>query len=232
MADERSGALSIGGGLGSLAWHLGGLRRDTGDYEIPDGVLSNSSLEASNLTGGLSLVGESGYLGFAVSGYDNEYGIPAPDQDTEGEAPVRIDMDQRRFDVEGELDRHLAVFEGLRLRLGTTDYEHVELEGTETGTRFTNDAWELRVEAPHREIGRLGGGRSAFSSWAGISRRSAMRLSSRRPRPTPVPSLTSRSSTWAGSGSSSDRGTSAARSRPRWTTSRRSPSTPFPPRRA
>ncbi len=169
VADERSGALSISGGLGPVAWHLGGLTRDTDDYEIPGfaeaepddgdgepafGVLPNSALESSNLTGGLSLVGESGFLGFSLSGYDHDYGVPGHGHEEE---VVRIDMDQRRFDVEGELNRPAGPLEGARLRLGTTDYEHVELEGTEVGTRFTNEAWELRLEAPHRDIGRLGG---------------------------------------------------------------------------
>ncbi|MGH7557639.1 MAG: TonB-dependent receptor, partial [Gemmatimonadota bacterium] len=186
VADERSGGLSASGGLGPIAWHLGGVARNTDDYQIPGfaeaepdegeeeeavGVLPNSALESSNLTGGLSLVGESGFLGFAVSGYDSEYGIPghgheeeafasegsAAAQEAEAGEAVRIDMDQRRFDVEGELDRPIGPLRGARLRLGTTDYEHVEIEGGEVGTRFTNEAWELRLEALHREIGRLGG---------------------------------------------------------------------------
>ncbi|HUP00089.1 MAG TPA: TonB-dependent receptor [Gemmatimonadota bacterium] len=188
VADERSGALSLSGGLGPAAWHLGGVARDTDDYQIPGfaesdheedghddeeepfGVLPNSALETRNLTGGLSLVGDAGFVGIAASRYENLYGIPghghgeehAEGEDVEEEHAgeeegVRIDMEQRRFDLEGELDRPFGALRGLRVRLGTTDYEHVELEGDEVGTRFSNESWEGRIEAPHRPWGRLSG---------------------------------------------------------------------------
>src|SRR4030095_11864454 len=34
-ADERSGGAEVTGGLGPVAWHVGGSKRKTDDYEIP-----------------------------------------------------------------------------------------------------------------------------------------------------------------------------------------------------
>lgn len=179
VADERSGAASLSGGLGALAWHLGGLARETDDYAIPGfaeeahedeeqegvrGLLANSAIETRNLSGGVSVVGQAGFLGVAFTRFDDTYGIPGHGHEPEELAPaqgeeevVTIDLDQRRFDLEGELNRPVGAFSGLRLRLGTADYEHVELEGAETGTVFTNEAWEARLEAPHRPWGDLTG---------------------------------------------------------------------------
>ena len=50
-----------------------------------------------------------------------------------------------------------GVVEGVNVRLGVNDYEHVELEGDAVGTQFTNDARELRVEVLHRAVGEWSG---------------------------------------------------------------------------
>ena len=45
----------------------------------------------------------------------------------------------------------------MTVRLAHNDYEHVELEAEEIGTRFTNDATEARVEILHAPLGRWSG---------------------------------------------------------------------------
>ncbi|HKY61748.1 MAG TPA: TonB-dependent receptor [Gemmatimonadota bacterium] len=201
VADERAGQGSVSGGVGNLAWHVGIVGRETEDLSIPGfaesaafraaeeaeegeegeeeeevfGTLENSATETTSWTGGVSIVGNTGFVGIAFSRYDDLYGVPGHHEE-EGEEPlaairlsqegeeeefVSIDLEQRRVDVEGELERPLGFLRGLRFRLGTNDYEHVELEGAEVGTRFTNDAWEARVEAPH-------GGREGLSGAVGL----------------------------------------------------------------
>jgi iron complex outermembrane receptor protein len=86
------------------------------------------------------------------------YGIPGHHHEHEGEEeaaepPVRIDLTQRRADVRGGWEGFSGAIEGVNVRFGAVDYEHVELEGEEIGTRFTNDASELRVELLHRAAG-------------------------------------------------------------------------------
>lgn len=157
-AEERTGLVSLGGGRGSWAWHLEGLRRKTGDVDIPGfasldpeaqaeqerGTLANSSLENTSASLGVSRFFDGkGFFGIAVSGLDSNYGIPGPEE--EG-VPIRIDLERRRVDFRGEITQGLGPFEGLKARAGWVDYEHVELEGEEVGTRFTNDYWEGRLE--------------------------------------------------------------------------------------
>lgn len=189
-ADERSGAASLSGAAGSFAWHAGYSRRETDDYEIPHraeseevreeqhegeaeeaprGVLPNSALESENVSAGLSWIGDDGFLGVAVSGFDTVYGVPGHahghegeggeevEEEEEEEAPVRIDLEQRRVDLRAEIARDLGPLRGLKVRLGTADYEHRELEGSEVGTRFLSDSWEGRVEARHRAFGAVTG---------------------------------------------------------------------------
>jgi iron complex outermembrane recepter protein len=152
VSDEKNGTVALDGGIGRFAWHAGFLNRSTGDYEIPTiGKLENSSLETSSATAGASYIVERGFLGISLSGFETNYGVPGAEE--EG---VRIDMEQRRLDLKGEL-RNLGIFRNLRLRMGSSAYEHVELEGDEIGTRFTNEAFEARVEGAHRDFGALRG---------------------------------------------------------------------------
>ena len=170
-----------------LAWHADYSTRETDDYEIPGfaevdpeedaerGVLENSAQESESGSFGLSWVRERGFLGVSVSGFETLYGVPGhghghedehgeDDHEEEGEHDdeeeeelVRIDLDQRRVDLQGELLRPAGPFQGLKLRVGMADYEHVELEGVEVGTRFESDSYEGRVDLVQREIGRLSG---------------------------------------------------------------------------
>lgn len=129
------------------------------------GHLPNSGLETQGGAIGASWIGERGFLGAAISSYQSNYGIPGhahehgheagedPDEDHEdeehGEEAVRIDLEQVRYDVKGAWLQPFAGAEALRVRLGRNDYEHVELEGEEVGTRFDNRGLEGRVELVH-----------------------------------------------------------------------------------
>jgi len=201
VADERSGAVSLTGGSGRIAWHADYLRRETGDHEIPGfaesrrlraeehgedeegehgeegdeaaeafGVLENSALDNESGAVGLSWVTDRGFLGVSYRGFDTFYGVPGHahgeeeghgdeghEDEEHGEEPVRIDLEQRRVDVEGELRRELGFFRGAKLRFGTADYEHAELEGEAVGTRFLNDSWEGRFELVQRPWRSLNG---------------------------------------------------------------------------
>lgn len=146
------------------------------------GILGNSSLRNESGAAGLSWIGDAGYVGLSVSGMDSNYGVPghAHAHEEEGEhegeehegeeEAVRIDLEQRRVDLEGRLTRPFGIFRGLHVRAGVSEYEHQELEGAEVGTLFTNDGYEGRVELVQRQYGRLSGsigvqaGRSDFAA--------------------------------------------------------------------
>lgn len=149
-ADERVGSASLDGGLGRVAWHVEGVKRKADDYESGEGRVGNSALDAESTGVGLSYVADRGFLGVSYSTFDTLYGSPLEEE-------VKIDLTQKRADLRGELDRPLAGLSALKVRFGTTDYEHVELEGEEVGTRFLNDSWEGRIEGVQQTFGRLSG---------------------------------------------------------------------------
>jgi iron complex outermembrane receptor protein len=180
VAEERTGAFALDGGGDSFAWHLDAASRDTENYDIPgfaehlhpgdvrdpdaiEGVLENSDLELTSYALGGSWLGEPGFFGMAVSGFETNYGVPhahaepPPGVPPEPEVPVRVDLDQTRVDLKGGWNELGGGIEGVNLRLGINDYEHVELEGAEVGTRFLNDAYEGRLELLHAPIGMWSG---------------------------------------------------------------------------
>ncbi|MEM7503766.1 MAG: TonB-dependent receptor [Pseudomonadota bacterium] len=126
------------------------------------GRLENSQLEARGGAGGLSYVGERGFIGLSVSTYQAEYGLPGghghheeeeegeEEHEEEEEGGAFLDLDQTRVDIEAGLSDPFAGFTNLNVRLGYNDYEHVEFEGSgERGTVFTNEALEGRLELVH-----------------------------------------------------------------------------------
>jgi iron complex outermembrane receptor protein len=179
-ADASGAAVRLDGGAERFAWHLDAGRRDSDDYDIPGfahadveagtadpedafGVLPNSAAESESAAFGASWLADSGFLGVGVSTFDTLYGIPGnhheheDGEEEDGGEVVRIDLKQRRFDLRGGWAGLPGAIEGVNVRLGANDYEHVELEGDAVGTRFTNDATELRVELLHRAAGRWSG---------------------------------------------------------------------------
>jgi len=150
-----------------------GIEHEEGaEVENTDGYIANTDGDADVWTTGASYhFGERGFFGFSASSLKTEYGIPpgahdhAHEEDHEDEEhggeeheeehgeeeeDIRIDLDMDRYD--GALHLH-GLIPGLvdvaRVNLTYTDYEHVELEGREVGTRFTRDTWESRVELVH-----------------------------------------------------------------------------------
>ncbi len=130
----------------------------------PRNRLANSWLKSSSMTGGLSYIGDQGFIGVAIHKFGSQYGIPGghghdeahgeedhgEDEHGEEEAPVSIDLDQTRLDLNAV--RNLDGFlERIQLFAGYADYKHTELEGAEIGTVFQNEGWETRLEAVQAE---------------------------------------------------------------------------------
>ncbi len=128
------------------------------------GTLENSATETRSLTGGLSWVGNRGFIGVAVHNFESDYGIPGghghgheeeeghdeedEDHDEEGEEEeetVTIGLEQTRLDLNAAIDLD-GVFSRLSVFAGYADYEHTEFEGDEVGTVFTNEGYEVRTE--------------------------------------------------------------------------------------
>ncbi len=185
---KQAGAFKIDVGNENVALHLDYMRRSTDDIEIPGfaesavlraleaeedeaedgeekafGSVANTDSDTEAGAAALTFSGERGFLGFSVSRYNSNYGLPgahahegeAGGEDEEEEI-IRIDLDQSRFDVRGE--RVFAGFiENLSFRAALNDYSHVELEGPEVGTRYDNSGIDSRIELTHAAIGNLVG---------------------------------------------------------------------------
>jgi iron complex outermembrane recepter protein len=171
------------------------LREEHHDHDEDEpparGRLPDSATRTSGAGLGVSYLSDRGHLGFSYSGLGSVYGVPghehghhdddhhdheelreplrAAGDDHEDEA-VSIDLDQRRWDLHGELREPAQGFRAARLQFGSADYLHRELEGDEVGTTFTNRAVEGRLELLHEPVGGFEGalgfqyGRSDFAA--------------------------------------------------------------------
>lgn len=182
VADNRAAAVRLDGGASRFAWHFDAGRRHSDDYEIPGfahadadpansdpedifGVVENSAAESEAAAFGASWLGNKSYLGIGINSFDTLYGIPGhhhveaplPGEPPAEEEVVRIDLDQRRFDLRGGWEGLGGAIESVTVRIGSNDYEHVELEGEAIGTRFSNHATEVRLELLHRAAGEWSG---------------------------------------------------------------------------
>jgi iron complex outermembrane receptor protein len=155
--NERNGALSLDGGTGMFAWHGNYGQRKTGDYDTPIGKLINSDIDTKNGSVGASLVGKSGYLGLAYSGYDTNYGVSDAGPGNEPDAIVRIDMRNRKWDLRSEVDGGDGFFSRYKLRFGHTSYNHSEIADGNADITFFNHYTEGRFEAMQHAFGSLTG---------------------------------------------------------------------------
>lgn len=139
------------------------------EEENTDGYIGNSDSDTRAFTIGGSFVGESGYIGLAVSRLENEYGLPSgshahheheeeegeeheEEEHDEEEENVRLDIEQTRYDLRAVKYRQDSFIDTVRWYFTYSDYEHVEVEGEgEEGTVFTNKGWENRLEFIHQE---------------------------------------------------------------------------------
>lgn len=182
---EKSGAIKADFGTESTAFHLDWFRRTTEDIEVPGyvesrvlraleeeegglaeeeafGEVENTSSTAEGGAAAITFTGKDAYLGFSVSRYDNEYGIPghhheeAPGVPAEAEAAVRVALEQTRYDLRGAYTFD-QVFDALNVRVARNDYGHTELEGDAVGTRFDTQGTDIRVELRHKPMGGFDG---------------------------------------------------------------------------
>ncbi len=198
--EGKTAAARVTGTSGPLVGVLSWTGRESDDIEIPGfaesarlraleeeggeeheeeeeayGTLPNSGVESQSISGGLSLVGEDGFIGVAVRRQESKYGIVGGHHHHEeeeeeaalasfavtdigvaavGELPEQpfIDMEQTRIDVRGGWNFDNGPFERVTGSLSVVDYKHTEFEGPgEPGTVFTNEGYEARIEAQHAE---------------------------------------------------------------------------------
>lgn len=119
------------------------LRAETGDPAGPDGELPNSFVQTNSVAGGLSWIGDMGFLGGAVRQQSSQYGLPL-------EETAFIDLTQTRYDIRGGLNVDNGFLTKITAAGSVADYEHTEFEAPgEPGTIFKTNGFEGRIEAGH-----------------------------------------------------------------------------------
>ena len=146
-ADTRQGSALLDGRVGSLAIHADGFKRESHDYDTPDGTMTNSFFRGNGYSLGGSYLFDKNRVGAAVIHYDSEYGIP-------GEGAF-IDMKQTKELLRTSFAPEIGAFHTLTIEGGHADYEHseIELETGEVGSTFKDDEWDARAEALFGALG-------------------------------------------------------------------------------
>ncbi len=161
----KAGAFRIVGTAGNYVGRIDGLARSNDDYKIP-GFIQTASLRAEtnddsegtafNTRGDIWAVGASGAritertnLAVSVRNTRSTYGIPGEE--------AFIDLEQLRFDARA-IVKDIGFIDSLTFSATTGDYTHSEIEFSgETGTVFTNQGYEGRVEARLKPMGNFDG---------------------------------------------------------------------------
>ncbi|MGY1488569.1 TonB-dependent receptor [Methylobacillus pratensis] len=182
--DERIMATELLTKAGQVAFHVDVHGRESNNIHVPGmaidqdaikqifgselpnnthGYTDNTNARSKGGSVGASVFGEMGYVGISLSHYANNYGIPMGPAHSHPGAPaveaerVRIDMQQDRIDLKGELFLPYKWLESIALRIGKSNYHHDELSNGMQQTRFSNDVIEHRLEFNHRLFPNLTG---------------------------------------------------------------------------
>lgn len=168
--NTRNGAAVVDVGNGLFALHADVYSRETSNLEIPgyavskrkslaDGIardsrgkdkLNNSSALANGGALGASWTFDTGYLGISYADSNNHYGTVA-------EENVRINMENKRTELAGEVRELKGPVQKIKVRMAYTDYQHVEVESGVVGTTFKNRGLQGSMEATHVPLAGLNG---------------------------------------------------------------------------
>jgi iron complex outermembrane receptor protein len=156
-AKEGGGAGEVTVGNGSLALHMSGSGRRSGDYSTLEGDVPNSFNRGGAAEVGLSWTGQNGYVGGSAAYDKTHYGIPLVEA-----GQTNLNPRRQTFNLRGERRNIGGAFDSVRFSVGVRKYRHDELDGEEIATSFKNDSAEFEVLAAHKPAGRLKGSIGAW----------------------------------------------------------------------
>ena len=142
------------------------------------GLIENSDSDTEGGALAISIGDEDNWIGFSVSRYQSDYGVPGAhhhhEEHDEGEGTIagafsvdpgeeeeeeiiRIDLDQTRYDMRGGVVLGGGFIDAVDFRVSRNEYQHVELEGPEVGTMFDSQATDMHIEMTHAPFGAVEG---------------------------------------------------------------------------
>jgi iron complex outermembrane receptor protein len=129
-------------------------------------TLDNSAVRHERIGAGLSWVTPQRQMGLSITRNEQRYGVPfhehhdhedaheASSEEEEEEA-IAIELEDLRLDFKGRWALNAPRWEAIETQVTWVDYQHQEIEGALTGTRFENQTAEWRTEALHHQWGWL-----------------------------------------------------------------------------
>ena len=176
--DQDETSFNLNTGTGNIALHADGFWRESNDYDIPaspeidedhgERSVASTGEDSEGFTVGASYLHDNGHVGFSYGRLDRDYGVPGhahgeeehddDDDHEEEEEVVTLGMKQNRYQVISELSLDHDFFSDFKARIGHTDYEHTEFENGATGTTFSNETTELKLELLHKPFYGWNGG--------------------------------------------------------------------------
>lgn len=149
-----------------LFWANGGGQR-AADYRTPLGTVENSFVRTGNITGGLGLFRDKGFLSLAFTADRRNYGIPyeeheekeAVEEEDHGHEKVRLNPRRNSAQVRGGLRDLSSPISGANFSFQYNDYQHqeIELPDEKIGTTFRNLTTLYRAVFDQRRNGRSSG---------------------------------------------------------------------------
>lgn len=181
---QELGSFSVNTGVNDFAFHVDGFWREADEYEVPvaadiddeestgDYVVENTAEESQGYTLGTSYLLDNGFVGVSYERFERVYGIPGhshgeeeheeDEHDHEEEEShddgVYADLEQDRYQLISELDIDNGWLSAINSRLAYTEYTHAEIEDGAVGTRFSNEATEMKVDLLHQPLDGWNGG--------------------------------------------------------------------------
>lgn len=151
---RQLGAELEAGTAQGISWHVDAFAQKNDDtrtprFTDPEGVtgrrVRNTSAESQGAGLGFSKSFGGSVWGASVENFQTQYGVPK-------ETGVRLDMNRSRLAIAGDQWIDTGLFEKARIRMGTTEYRHSEIEDGVIGTTFKNNAHDIRIELLQRLI--------------------------------------------------------------------------------
>lgn len=151
-AREAGGAGDVTVGNGTIALHLSGSGRRSGDFRSPEGDVPNSFNRAALAEVGLAYTSANGFFGGSYAYDRTHYGIPLVE---DGE--TNLNPRRQIFTIRGEARNMGGLFDSFRGSFGVRRYRHDERDGDVVATSFTNNTTELELLGHHKALGRMKG---------------------------------------------------------------------------
>ncbi|MBR0574316.1 MULTISPECIES: TonB-dependent receptor [Pasteurellaceae] len=125
--------------------------------DIENGKISNSHMHNQNISTGLSYIVDNGYIGFGVSYYKNDYGVPGyaslttnTDNKKINLKPVNIKSHQTVYSLEGAYIPESQYLENIKTKLTYIDSKNEEYLGKTFADSLNAKQTQLRTEINHQ----------------------------------------------------------------------------------